>query len=312
MAVYLFADMRQKGYSIAMDIQPMPSPERDIDLVRGERAERLGKHVRQLEEHLHARWFDGTKTNKLLKRVRKHVGVAAIGKKSSLLAVGYTYDTSGYMDPTPVLIDSDEAHLKGVAIHSVDGEDRVLLDYEVHDTQDDTTMWPYSVPAAAIVRVEMDSSQQHHQVFDYIANSRTFAAKMFKSTDFFHLNPEQQHMLLRKKVAEEMIADFGAEYDEETLVRIGCRRYYQLSFGDTTPLDWENQLHDGSVLEGTIVHAVYLESLRDSPSHIGTRQDFSYGKGLPCLVLTNDEQETISFIPAADITTFSSPSDAHE
>lgn len=40
------------------------------------------------------------------------------------------------------------------------------------------------------------------------------------------LNPEQQHMLLRKDVAGEMVADFGAEYDDETPVQISCHGYY--------------------------------------------------------------------------------------
>jgi hypothetical protein len=298
-------------YGIAMDNEPRPSHEHSVDLLRETRAKQLGKHVRQLEDHLHSRWFDDRKTNKLLKKVRNDIGAAAIDKKSSLLAVGYTYDASGYIDPTPIVIDSSEAHFKGVSIHSVDDEDRVLCDYEVYDARDDVTMWPYSVPPSAILRTEIDMSQRH-QAFDYIANSRTFAANMVQSTDFFHLNPEQQHMLLRKKVAEEMIADFGAEYDEETPVRIGCRRYYQLAYGDTRPLAWGDRLHKHGILDGTIIHAVYLESLDDRPLHIGSREDFTYGQGLPCLVLTNDEQETISFIPAADITTFSSPNDVHE
>jgi hypothetical protein len=294
-----------------MDIQPRSSHEQHVDLLRGVQAKQLDKHVRQLENHLHSHWFDNARTKKLLKKVQKDIGEVAIGKQSRLQAVGYTYDASGYIDPTPIMIDSDEAHFNGVAIHSVDGVDRVLCDYEIHDVGDDAKMWPYSIPPAAILRAEVDISQRH-QAFDWIANGRTFAAKMFQSTDFFHLNPEQQHMLLRKKVADEMVADFSIEYDEETPVSIGCRRYYQLAYGDTSPIDWRERSHEDGILEGTIIHVVYLESLHSHQPHIVNKEAFNYGRGLPCLVVANDEQETISFIPAADITAFSSSIDANE
>ncbi|MET0980213.1 MAG: hypothetical protein ABWX90_03090, partial [Candidatus Saccharimonadales bacterium] len=277
-----------------MDIQPKSPREHSYDVLPEARAKQLDKHVHQLENHLQSHWFDDARTNKLLKKVRKDIGKAVIGNRSSLLAMGYTYDASGYIDPTLIVIDTNEARLKGVAIHSVDGDDRVLCDYEVYDSQDDATMWLYSVPPLAILQARIDMAQQH-QAFNYIATNRILAAKMFQSTNFFDLNPEQQQMLLRKDVAEEMIADFGAEYDEEIPVRINCRQYYQLAYGDTMPVKWSDQLHKGGVLDGTIVHAVYLESLEDGLAHIASREDFTYGRGLPCLVLTNDDQETISF-----------------
>lgn len=291
-----------------MDMQPRFPHEQDADSIEKARERKLGRHVRKLENHLKSHWFDTKKSNRLLKKVNRDVGEGARDKKANLLAVGYTYDASGYVDPTPVIVSSEEAYYQGVTIRQVDGDDRVLLSYEVRDTKDDTAMWPYLIPPSAILHREVDKAYQH-QAFEYIANSRLFTKKMFESSDFFHLNPEQQHTLLHKQVAEEMIADFSVEYDEDTPVAVGCRYYYQLAYDETDSVDWNKRRYEAGTLEGSIVSAVYLESLQDTLPHIANMDDFTYGQGLPCLVLTNDEHATISLIPVASITAFSSASD---
>jgi hypothetical protein len=285
-----------------MDKQPQHQHESAAELQEQRRAKRLLRHVRQLENHLKAHWTDTNKTDKLIDCVAKDVGYDMVDRKAHLLAVGYTYDSSGYVDPTPLTITTDNAYYKGVIVQEINGDDRAMLSYEVHDPQDETIMWPYCIAPKAVLCNEIDSTQINF-IAEHITNNRILAKDLFEKTNFFDLNPEQQHMLLRKKVAEELIADISLDYDDETPVTIGCQAYYQMYYSDVDAIDWRERKVDGGTLEGVILQVVYLESLQDTQAHFATKQDFVYGHGLPCLVLSNDERETISFIPVEGITT---------
>jgi hypothetical protein len=268
----------------------------------------LEQETIKLENHLLLGRTKKRTKRQLRRSILQDVGATSIDRKTRLLAVGYSCDADGYMRPDPITVDTEEARLRGVKIKTLNGEERVLLHYDVYDPANVDTVDRYFVPPLAVLESVIDETR-NHPLFEAIEKTKYLAQRMFIEQDFFRQSAEQQAELLKKHVSEEFIAEATVNYTEDVMLQVGCDWYYLLPLPTAVSDDWTQYVHKGAVLEGHMINAVYPEWLQTSPKPITDKSVFSDGQGLPYLVLKSEMIDGVALIPLAGVQSFASDVD---
>lgn len=298
----VFVILGKRVYSIAMENGPQS--------FRPGALERLERHATKLEQHLLLGRTKKRTKRRLLDAILRDVSRGMVDRKTRLLAVGYSADEDGYLQPNPLTVDSEEARLRGVEIKTLSGDERALLHYDVYDPANPGVADQYFVPPLAVLESVIDT-ERSHPLFEVIEKTKCLAERMFIEQDFFHQLAERQAELLKKHVSKEFLADVALDYTDEVKVQIGCSWYYHVPLSDTLSADWSQYAQRGKTLEGTMTNATYPECLMSPNWQITDKSAFLDGQGLPYVVLTGDQSDGVTLVPLAAVTSFASDVDSY-
>ncbi|MEO7905060.1 MAG: hypothetical protein ABIR91_04670 [Candidatus Saccharimonadales bacterium] len=269
--------------------------------------ESLANDIQKLEYQAKIEFHKLDKIASSLEDVRRHISAVAMFGNSHLLAVGFPSVDERVDTSNPRIIDSSNATVRDVRLRQVDGEDRVVIDCELVDPGDERVMMPFAVLPLGIIRAESPHSV-NNPIAQFIASAQIFAANVLTQPSFYQLPAQQQHDELYRRVAREILADIQTDYHEDVVVAISSREVFVRN-----PRDWDI-LHQAdpraqpSVVRGRIVDVRHYESVGQHPPYIADRSNVRFD-GLPCLVISNDNDSSQSYIPLKSITNFSSSID---
>lgn len=262
---------------------------------------------RRFKQQQAARLFDRELTEGLLDQLSYDVAGHLLHTEQSLIAVGYLYEASGYVNTLqPTVIAAERAVLRPLRMQEIAGIDQPVFGCEVLDSFQESDMVPSVIPLFGLLWTQKTPQATHNAIEGYIANSRIFAERLLADTAlrFYSQPAAEQHRLLYEKVTKELLADITVEYDDSVTIRLACdEAYMQGDAGAFTSCG-------ARTLEGVVRGATYLESCVSHLPQLRHVRDFISRPPLPTLhVVCRDGAEY--FVPIGAITHFSDIDEGH-
>lgn len=303
-----------------MEDLPYLSEDYEVQPPFTSRLQRLEQHIAKLEDYLRCGIYDQEYQDELLELVRDDIGAEEGVRKCSLRAMGYLLDMNDTLIPTLEVIDVEEAFRHDVEIRRVGDDERVLIHYEVYHPEGGLAA--YYVPPLAVISNahHLETSEivhaNHHVLQLMNANADKAQETIFVSK-FFAASIKEQESILAA-VADDLHDVLEVEYGADVPVSIGTQGYYQVpQDSDIQCIDWREYYHPAilsgegpfRMLDGVIVNVVYLEALGGLRKKIENTNDLALGHGFPCIILADQLNGAVYYIPVVGVVSFHSEYD---
>lgn len=226
-------------------------------------------------------------------------------REQSIVAIGYPYESSGYVNTQqPYVVAHERTLIKPLRLQEIGNVEQPVFECELLDPHNETEMTPVVVPLFGMLQAHDAQRTTKTAIDAYVTNSRIFVQRLVGDTalNFYAQPVHEQHRLLYDKVVREFLADITVEYDESVKVTVACSEMYEATQpGKFTP-------RSGGEVTSHIVDAAYIESSLSEPIHFTQKEDFFHEAQLPSFVIKQETGE-ICYIPAGSVTDIRSESE---
>lgn len=265
----------------------------DLALLRAE--------VDATEYDLNVKLVSHDTAKKRIEAIRKYLVIYASKLGSRVLAIGYPI-VDGGVESDPCVVESDSITVRAVKTIEIGSHYRVVVDCDVPAVDESGEVRRFALQPLGILHAE--SLIPPEQIMaNCVYESQQSANEVLDSPMFYNWSTADQHRYLADTVSKQFMDNYRCHFGDTQNVAIVCTTLFVCDDADTTTLQVVPVSDQGWTVHGTVTDAIHLQSIFTPLPRIASKGDVMFD-GMPCMVVTNDVDERVFYVPLSEVKRF--------
>ncbi|MEO7905061.1 MAG: hypothetical protein ABIR91_04675 [Candidatus Saccharimonadales bacterium] len=243
--------------------------------------------------------YDSTKLR--MESIRSRLVIYASKLGSRVLAVGYPI-VDGSVEPHPCVVESNSVKVRAVKTIEIGSQHRVVVDCEIPAVDQSDEVQRFALQPLGILHAE--SLIPPEQIMgNCVYESQQSANEVLDNPTFYDWSAADQHRYLADTVSKQFMDNYRYHFGDAQNVAIVCTTLFVCDDTDTTTLQVVPADDRGWTVRGTVTGAIHLQSIFTPLPRIASKDDVMFN-GIPCMVITNNVDEQIFYVPLSEVKRF--------